>query len=208
MAHWGKRSREGKVIPSRLLSDKCSKRRTGGNISARGIDRDPARSSQGHFVKASGLCCLSLMLLPPLPWAHRIWTLPFLTARVPSEGVHQQRGHRHKTLLVWARQMLRLVQRWCSGRGPTVVDDSAQTLIAWLQRLRQGHPITGLHPVAPGRSALRTPSRTSSRSDGPPAKAHAERAFLLQVETNADFNRGRTVSRKQTGAAPEKERLG
>ncbi|WP_212648433.1 transposase [Deinococcus hopiensis] len=75
--------------------------------------------------------------------AQRIWALPFLTALVPSERYHQQRGHRHKTLLDWARQMLRLVQRWCPGRELIVVADSAYASIAWLHDLRQGHPITG-----------------------------------------------------------------
>ncbi len=37
------------------------------SVKARGIYRDPARSSQGHFVKASGLRWLSLMLLAPIP---------------------------------------------------------------------------------------------------------------------------------------------
>ncbi|SMB89473.1 hypothetical protein SAMN00790413_00440 [Deinococcus hopiensis KR-140] len=71
--------------PLVLGLDGTVERRTGVNISAKGIYRDPVRSSHGHFVKASGLRWLSLMLPPPLPWAQRIWALPFLTARVPSE---------------------------------------------------------------------------------------------------------------------------
>ncbi len=42
-------------------------RRRGKRISAKGIYRDPVRSSHGHFVKASGLRWLSLMLLVPIP---------------------------------------------------------------------------------------------------------------------------------------------
>jgi hypothetical protein len=49
----------------------------GAKIKARGIYRDPVRSSDSHFVKASGLRWLSLMLLPEIPWAGRIWALPF-----------------------------------------------------------------------------------------------------------------------------------
>ena len=52
---------------------------------ARGIYRDPVRSSRGHFVKASGLRWLSVMLLAPVPWAGRVWALPFLTVLAPSE---------------------------------------------------------------------------------------------------------------------------
>jgi len=65
--------------------DETLERRWGAKISARGIYRDPVRSSHGHFVKASGLRWLSVMLLPDIPWAGRVWGLPFLTALAPSE---------------------------------------------------------------------------------------------------------------------------
>ena len=46
-------------------------RRRGKRIAAKGIYRDPVRSSQSHFVKASGLRWVCLMLLVPIPWAAR-----------------------------------------------------------------------------------------------------------------------------------------
>jgi hypothetical protein len=49
--------------------DETIERRWGARIKARGIYRDPVRSSQGHFVKASGLRWISLMLLAPVPFA-------------------------------------------------------------------------------------------------------------------------------------------
>ena len=128
--------------PLVLGLDDTIERRTGEKISARGIYHDPVRSSHGHFVKASGLRWLSLMLLIRIPWANRIWALPFLTALVPSQRYHEERGHRHKTLTDWARQMLRIVQRWCPGRQLIVVADSAYAVIRWLSDLQQGHPIT------------------------------------------------------------------
>src|SRR5919107_1268896 len=66
--------------PVLLGLDDTIERRRGKRISAKGIYRDPVRSSHGHFVKASGLRWLSLMLLVPIPWAGRVWALPFLTA--------------------------------------------------------------------------------------------------------------------------------
>src|SRR3954463_16453587 len=62
--------------PVVLGIDDTIERRRGKRISARGIYRDPVRSSKGHFVKASGLRWLSLMLLAPIPWAGRVWALP------------------------------------------------------------------------------------------------------------------------------------
>ena len=85
--------------------DDTIERRWGKRITARGIYRDPVRSSDEHFVKASGLRWLSLMLLVPIPWSQRTWALPFLTVLAPSECYHQARQVRHKRLTDWARQM-------------------------------------------------------------------------------------------------------
>ena len=49
--------------------DDTIERRWGGKIKACGIYRDPVRFSHGHFVKASGLRWLCVMLLAPIPWA-------------------------------------------------------------------------------------------------------------------------------------------
>src|SRR3954462_3527677 len=78
--------------PVLLGLDDHIERRRGKCIRAKGIYRDPVRSSKGHFVKASGLRWLSLMLLVPIPWAGRVWALPFLTTLAPSERYSQERG--------------------------------------------------------------------------------------------------------------------
>ena len=53
--------------PVVLALDDTIERRWGRRIRARGIYRDPVRSSGAHFVKASGLRWMSLMLLAPIP---------------------------------------------------------------------------------------------------------------------------------------------
>src|ERR1700710_1380010 len=55
--------------------DETIERRRGAKIAAKGIYRDPVRSSKSHFVKSSGLRWLSMMLLVPIPWAQRVWAL-------------------------------------------------------------------------------------------------------------------------------------
>jgi hypothetical protein len=82
------------------------------------------RSSQTHFVKASGWRWLSLMLLVPLPWAVRVWAVPFLTCLCPSQRYDEQRGRAHRKLTDRARQMLWLVARWLPGRDLVVTADS------------------------------------------------------------------------------------
>jgi hypothetical protein len=69
--------------------DDTIERRWGAKIKKRGIHRDPVRSSNGHFVKASGLCWLSVMLLPEIRWAGRCRALPFLIVLVPSQRYWQ-----------------------------------------------------------------------------------------------------------------------
>ena len=86
--------------------DDTIERRWGTKIKARGIYRDPVRSSHGHFVKASGLRWLCVMLLAPIPWAGCVWALPFLTILAPSERYAQKQGRRHKKLTDWGRQAL------------------------------------------------------------------------------------------------------
>jgi hypothetical protein len=53
--------------------DDTIERRWGGKIKARGIYRDPVRSSHGHFVKTSGLRWLALAVMLPVPFANRRW---------------------------------------------------------------------------------------------------------------------------------------
>ena len=118
--------------PVVLGIDDTIERRRGKRIAAKGIYRDPVRSSHGHFVKASGLRWLSLMLLAPIPWAGRIWALPFLTALAPSERYCQQRGRRHKKLTEWARQLVLQARRWLPGRELVVVADSAFAALEFL----------------------------------------------------------------------------
>ena len=64
--------------------DETIERRRGEKIAAKGIYRDPVRSSKSHFVKASGLRWMCVMWLVAIPWAQRIWALPFVTALVNS----------------------------------------------------------------------------------------------------------------------------
>jgi hypothetical protein len=91
--------------------DDTIERRWGARITARGIYRDLVRSSRGHFVKASGLCWLPVMLLAPVPWAGGVWGLPFLTVLAPSERYAAEQGQRHKKLTDWGWQVLRQVAR-------------------------------------------------------------------------------------------------
>ena len=112
--------------------DETIERRWGTKIKARGIYRDPVRSSHGHFVRASGLRWISLMLLAPVPFAGRVWALPFLTSLAPSERYAQVHGRRHKLLTDRARQLLLRLARWLPDRRIIAVADSSYAAIELL----------------------------------------------------------------------------
>jgi len=105
--------------------DDTIERRKGKRIAAKGIYRDPVRSSESHFVKVSGLHWLSLMLLVEIEWAQRVWALPFFTVLAPSERYNQTHNRRHKKLTDWARQMMTQVRRRLPERRIVVVADSS-----------------------------------------------------------------------------------
>jgi hypothetical protein len=165
--------------------DDTIERRRGAKIKAKGIYRDPVRSSHSHFVKASGLRWLSLMLLAPIPWAKRVWALPFLTALCPSERYYEQQVRGHKKLTDWARQMLFQVRRWLPGRQLVVLADASFAVIELLWHMTQlANPIcvitrlrldAALYGPAPPRKA---------GQKGRPRKKGARLPTLKQVLAN------------------------
>jgi DDE superfamily endonuclease len=85
------------------------------------------------------------MLLAPIPWAGRVWALPFLTCLAPSERSYQGKVRAHKKVLDWGRQMIMQLRRWLpdtcptagAGRQLVIVADSEFAAISWLFRLTQ-----------------------------------------------------------------------
>jgi hypothetical protein len=146
--------------------DDTIERRRGDKIRARGIYRDPVRSSQTHFVKTGGLRWLSLMLLTPIPWAQRVWALPFLTALTPSERFSKEHRQRHKPLTSWARQLLLQLRRWLPDRDIVLLTDQGFSALEFLTRMQSlRRPITCV-----------TRLRTDARLFAPPPLRRPKRA--------------------------------
>jgi hypothetical protein len=84
-----------------------------------------------------------MMLLVEIPWASRVWALPFLSALAPSERYATERGRRHKKITEWAWQLLLLVRRWYPQREIVAVADRAYASLQLLERCRKlRKPIT------------------------------------------------------------------
>jgi DDE superfamily endonuclease len=123
--------------------DETLERRYGRKIAAKGIYRDPVRSTHEQFVKSSGLRWVCVMLMVEVPWASRAWALPFLSALAPSERHAAKRGKRHKKITEWAWQLLLLLRRWYPEREIVAVADRAYASLKLLSRCRSlSKPVT------------------------------------------------------------------
>jgi DDE superfamily endonuclease len=123
--------------------DETLERRYGKKISAKGVYRDPVRSTHENFVKSTGVRWVCVMLLVEIPWASRVWALPFLSALAPSERYAAKRGTRHKKITEWAWQLLLVVRRWYPQREIVAVADRAYASLKLLERCRKlRNPIT------------------------------------------------------------------
>lgn len=71
------------------------------------------------------------MLLTTIPWAARVWALPFLTALAPSERYCTEHQHRrkHKKITDWTRQIILLLCRWLKGRKVVIITDSSYSAL-------------------------------------------------------------------------------
>lgn len=83
------------------------------------------------------------MWLREIPWAERIWALPFLTILAPSERYHEQAGRAHKKITDWARQMIFQLRRWIPHRELVVVADYSYAALELLHACQtMANPVT------------------------------------------------------------------
>jgi hypothetical protein len=84
-----------------------------------------------------------MMLLVEIPWASRVWALPFLSVLAPSERYAARQGKRHKKITEWAWQLLLQVRRWHPKREIVAVADSTYASLKLLFRCRSlSRPLT------------------------------------------------------------------
>ncbi|AWV20616.1 Transposase (plasmid) [Roseomonas mucosa] len=180
---------DGPVI---LGIDDTIERRRGKRIAAMGIYRDPVRSSHGHFVKASGLRWISLMLLAPVPWAGRVWALPFLSALAPSERFCREQGQRHKKLTDWACQLILQARRWLPERDIVLVGDSGFAALELLAALTR-HRITGVTRLRLDAALYDPAPPRLPGTNGRPRTKGARRPTLAEVLVSTDTRWQRVV---------------
>jgi DDE superfamily endonuclease len=184
-----------------LGADDTVERRSGRQIKAKGCYRDAVRSSRNHVVKCFGLKWVSMMVLIPVPWATRVWALPFLTVLCwPAKSRHRRR---HKTSVDWVRQMLKQTRRWLPGRLLVLVVDGGFAAVALARACvaSQGTMVSRLRldaalyspptPPPPGKRGRRPTKGTRQRS----LKVWAARSDTPWHETHVDWYRGERTRR-------------
>jgi hypothetical protein len=171
---------EGPIV---LGIDDTVERRRGRRIAARGIYRDPGRSSRSFFVKISGLRWLSVMVLAPIAWAQRVWALPVLTALTPSEQYDRQQGRHHKTLTEHARGLLLQVARWLPGRELITVGDANFSALQMLAALAPH--MSCITPLRLNAALYAPASPKQPGTRGHPTKKGKRLASLAHVLGNA-----------------------
>jgi hypothetical protein len=97
--------------------------------SLRGHYRDSALSSRERRVRSPGLRWIVMAVVVTLPWTKQRWALPFLCVLATTPEVSEQLGKRHKTVGMWAQQMVSLVRRWRTLRSIKLMGDTAYSVL-------------------------------------------------------------------------------
>jgi DDE superfamily endonuclease len=112
-----------------LVIDETLERRWGSKISKRGHYRDSALSSRERSVSSPGLRWIVMAVIVTLPWTKQKWALPFLCVLATTPEVSERLGKRHKTIGMWAHQMISLVRRWLPDRPIKLMGDTAYSVL-------------------------------------------------------------------------------
>src|SRR5437867_5711182 len=156
-----------------LVIDETLERRWGSKISKRGHYRDSALSSRKQSVSSPGLRWIVMAVVVTLPWTKQRWALPFLCVLATTPEVSERLGKRHKTVAMWAQQMISLVRRWLPTVSLKLIGDTAYSILE-----------LGLHCVA-HHVTLIAPFRLDSVIHQPP-----------EVRTKHTIGRPRVVGKR------------
>ncbi len=141
-----------------LVIDETLERRWGSKISKRGHYRDSALSSRERSVSSPGLRWIVMAVVVTLPWTTQRWALPFLCVLTTTPEISARLGKRHKTVGMWAHQMISLIRRWLPDRSVKLMGDTAYSVLE-----------LGLH-ANQQQVTLVTPGRLDAVLHEPPAE--------------------------------------
>jgi hypothetical protein len=98
--------------PFVFVVDETLERRAGKQIAYKGWFRDAVRSVGNQVAISLGIrwCCICLLV--SLPWASRLWALPFVCVPVLSEKTAQRLHKPHRSGVTWTIWLLGKLRAW------------------------------------------------------------------------------------------------
>jgi len=148
--------------------DETLERRRGKNIEAKGIYRDPVRSSHSHFVKKERLevGMRNAVGGDPVGFKSVGFALSFGVGSL-RERYDAEHGKRHKSITEWAWQLLLLIRLWHPGREIVAVADGGYASLKLLGPLLETERAHHLHHTSSaGRCSVRAGSPALLWPDG------------------------------------------
>lgn len=115
--------------PIEISIDETLERRWGAQIRKRGHYRDSHLSSKERCVSSPGLRWIVMAVVVTPSFCKQPWALPFLVVLTTSPSVSESLGKRHKTIAMWAAQMISLLHRWFPDRQIRMLGDSAYNVL-------------------------------------------------------------------------------
>jgi hypothetical protein len=142
-----------------LVIDETLERRWGSTISKRGHHRDSALSSKERSVSSPGLRWIVMAVVVTVPWTKQRWALPFVCVLASTPEGSLRLSKRHKTIGMWAHQMISLVRRWLPDRHIRLMGDTAYSVLE-----------LGLHATAQQVTLIATGRRAAVLHEPPPER--------------------------------------
>ncbi|WP_220211367.1 transposase [Reticulibacter mediterranei] len=79
---------------------------------------------------STGLRWIVMAVVVTPAWSKQPWSLPFLVVLSTAPAFSVLKGKRHKTIAMWASQMISLMHRWLPDRDIVVLGDGAYNCLA------------------------------------------------------------------------------
>jgi hypothetical protein len=159
--------------------DDTTPQHKGKRVYGKGCHHDACRSTHSHVVWIWGHKWIVLAINVKFPFASRPWALPVLCALYRPEKLNKKEGHRHKTPIRLAMQLVATLIHWFPHRKFVLVGDGGYAShelarFCWRHRrhvtlISRFHPQANLYAPPPKRKAKTGRPRLKGRKLASPS---------------------------------------
>jgi hypothetical protein len=155
--------------------DDTTPQHKGKHVYGKGRHHDACRSTHSHVVWVWGHKWVVLAINVSFPFASRPWALPVLCALYRPEELNQSEGHRHKTPVRLAMQLMALLIHWFPQRKFVLLGDggyNSHELARFCHRHRRHLTLVSRFFSDANLYAAAPPHRPSRKGGRPRTKGH------------------------------------